>query len=42
MQFDTTIKELLKAQPPRLLAMLVEAQISEMLTIEFPSVNITF
>lgn len=39
MQFDTTIKELLKAQPPRLLAMLVGAQISEMLTVEFPSVK---
>src|SRR5215475_6167678 len=39
MHYDTTIKELIQAQPPRLLEMLAGAQISEMLTVEYPSVK---
>jgi len=39
MRYDTTLKELFQAPPPRLLQILTHGQIAELLTVEFPSVR---
>ena len=40
MRFDVTIKELLQAPSPRLVKMLTGAEPVELLTVEFPSVQL--
>jgi len=39
MRYDTTLKELFQAPPPRLLEILIHGQIEELLTVEYPSVG---